>query len=72
MVRLKKYPEFARDIETVIASRPVGGMEAQSLIVTARHRVALQIVDRARRGQESRTATALPERVVCAGQEGAT
>lgn len=37
-------------------------MEAQSLIVTARHRVALQIVDRARRGQESRTATALPER----------
>ncbi|MFC5252224.1 hypothetical protein [Streptomyces nigrescens] len=47
-------------------------MEAQSFIFAARHRVALQIVDRARQGQESRTATALPKRVVCADQEGAT
>lgn len=39
-------------------------MEAQRLIFTARHRIAFQTVDRVQQGQESRTATALPEGVV--------
>src|SRR4051794_4425120 len=64
---LENPPEVARDTGTVVASRLNVVTESRSMALRL-HSGLFEIVDQAQPGQTPRTATAHPERAVCAGQ----
>lgn len=71
-VTVGMHPEVARD-KNNDSITPGREQEALFRVVAGRHCALFEIVDSGRgEGKRPRTATALTERVVCAGQKGAT